>query len=432
MERFSLPEKGRYRLLNARVPAALCSGIALRERQADGLARADLVVDGGRFASDSAGRPALEIDLGGRLVLPGFVDMHVHLDKAFTVQRTGMAAGGLADAVRLSMQDAPNRTEGDLRERMERGLRSALAHGAVAMRTHLDTPGLPADSIAWHVYAEQRAKWAGRIALQAVALMAIERAEDSDLAERFSQIARLGGVAGAFISSGSATPERLDSFLAEAARHGLDVDFHVDETLDPEADGLRLIAEAVLRTGYDRRVVAGHCCALAAKPRDEAMRILDRVAEACVHVVSLPLTNLFLMDRAPATTPLRRGLTLVHEMRARGIPVSFASDNVRDPFFPHGDFDMLEVLRTAVRAGHLEDALGGWIEAAFTTPAAAIGIASGRVAPGSRADAIVFRARDWIELMSRPHTDRLVIRDGALLAAGSPDFDEPSLALETT
>ena len=432
MERFSLPEKGRYRLLNARVPAALCAGLALREQQSDGLAHADVVVDGGRLAGDDGGEPALEIDLGGRLVLPGFVDMHVHLDKAFTVHRTGMAAGGLADAVRLSMQDAPNRTKRDLCERMERGLRSAWANGTVAMRTHLDTPGLPADSAAWRVYAELRSKWADRIALQAVALMAIERADEADLAARFGQIAQLGGIAGAFISSASATPERLDAFLAEAARHGLDVDFHVDETLDPEADGLRLIADAVLRTGYGGSVVAGHCCALAAKSRDEAMRILDRVAEAGIHVASLPLTNLFLMDRAPATTPLRRGLTLVHEMHARGIPVSFASDNVRDPFFPHGDFDMLEVLRTAVRAAHLEDALGAWIEAAFTTPAAAIGTERARFEPGMAADAIVFRARDWIELMSRPHTDRLVIRDGALLAAGSPDFDEPSLVLETT
>jgi cytosine deaminase len=357
--------------------------------------------------------------------------MHVHLDKAFTVERTGMSAGGLPEAVRLSMLDLPNRTEADLRHRMELGVRAAWAHGTVAMRTHLDTPGLSADSAAWRVFDALRAQWSGRVALQAVALMAIERADDDDLAERFAQIASRGGIAGAFIAPGSATPERLARFLDEAEQHGLDVDFHVDETLDPAADGLRLIADAVLRTGFAGRVVAGHCCALAAKPRDEALRVLDLVADAGIHVVSLPLTNLFLMDRAPETTPLRRGLTLVREMRARGIPVAFASDKVRDPVFPPGDCDRLEVLRTAARAAHLEDALAEWIGAASMRPAAAMGSAGrGRFAPGAAADMIVFRARNWIELMSRPQADRLVIRDGALLAAGSPDFDELNLLPE--
>ena len=86
----------------------------------------------------------------------------------------------------------------------------------------------------------------------------------------------------------------------------------------------------------------------------------------------------------------------------------------------------------AARAAHLEGALGDWIDAAFTRPAEAMGIGGGGFAPGAAADMIVFRARTWIELMSRPQADRLVIRDGAMLAAGSPDFDELNHALETT
>lgn len=425
MDRFGLPTHGHYLLRNARVPVSACRGLALRDAEpATGLATADIAVADGRIVAEVPGPADHVADLRGRLVLPCFVDMHVHLDKAHTVSRTGMSSGGLPDAVRRSVADAANRDDADLAYRMRFSLRCAHAHGTGAIRTHLDTPETPAESPAWRVFEDLKQEWRGRIDLQAAALMSIERAEADDFFERARQVAAFGGVLGAFIAPAAASAARLERFLAAAGENGLDVDFHVDETLDPDARGVEAIADAVLRTGFAGRVTVGHCCSLATMDENAALAILDKVAAAGIHVVSLPLTNLFLMDRSSGRTPRRRGLTLVQEMRHRAISVSFASDNVRDAFFPHGDFDMLEVLRMAVRAAHLEAAPQDWLASVTTAPAAAMGIAAPVLAPGRAADFVLYLARDWTELFSRPQADRIVVRDGAPLAPGLPDADE--------
>lgn len=410
----SVPQTGDFALLNARVPLAVCDGIAVRDADAaSGLATADLFIRDGRLAARPDTQDGVLIDAAGTLVLPGFVDMHVHLDKAYTVHRTGLPEGGLLDAVRLSIADAPNRTEDDLRARMRRSLQRAYANGTVALRTHLDTPEMPRESPAWRVFAALREEFADRLTLQAVALMALERVDAPDFSERCADLSRLGGVLGMFVPPVMASAERLGRLFEMAGKHDLDVDFHVDETLDVRADGLAMIAEAVLETGFSRGVVVGHCCSLSAQPHDTAAATLDRVARAGLHVVALPATNLFLQDRGAGRTPRLRGLTLVKEMRARGIPVSFASDNVCDPFFPYGDFDMFEIMRETVRLAHLEAEIGAWADAFALRPAETLGLAAhGRLAPGQPADFVQFAAKDWIDLFCRSRIARCVVRHG--------------------
>ena len=108
-------------------------------------------------------------------------------------------------------------------------------------------------------------------------------------------------------------------------------------------------------------MLVGHCCSLARQVDDVARRTLDKVAKAGISVVSLPMCNLYLQDRrTDGTTPRWRGVTLVHEMKARGIKVAIASDNTRDPFYAYGDLDMLEVFRRGTRILHLDHPFADW------------------------------------------------------------------------
>ena len=155
------------------------------------------------------------------------------------------------------------------------------------------------------------------------------------------------------------------------------------------------------------------------------MDTLDLVARAGLHVVSLPMCNLYLQDRAPAgapSTPRRRGVTLVHEMKARGIPVSFASDNTRDPFYAYGDLDMVEVMRQATRIAHLDHAATDWVTAFTTQPADTCGFSAQGLAPGNPADLVIFNARDWTELYARPQSDRIVLRQGQAIDRTLPSY----------
>ena len=154
------------------------------------------------------------------------------------------------------------------------------------------------------------------------------------------------------------------------------------------------------------------------------MTTLDLVAKAGINVVSLPMCNMYLQDRHPGRTPRMRGVTLVHEMRARGINVSFASDNTRDPFYAYGDLDMIEVMREATRIAHLDHSATDWPKAFLTNPARACGFDLPSLAPGAPADLVICRARSWTELMARPQSDRIVIRQGQQIDRTLPDFSE--------
>lgn len=405
---------GPVRLVNATVPACLLG------RPGD-LSRHALTLDGGRITD----APAPEVDLKGAMVLPAFVDMHTHLDKGHIWPRSPNPDGTFTGALTSVQADSAARwTASDVAARMEFSLRCAHAHGTRAVRTHLDSAP-PQDAISWPVFAEKRAEWAGRIELQAVCLVGAEGVSaDGALRATADLVAATGGVLGMVSYPLPDIEDRIRAFLRLAAERGLEVDFHTDETLDPAANSLRSIAQAVLETDFSAAVTVGHCCSVSAMPEAEALATLDLVAKAGLNVVSLPMCNLYLQDRRAFRTPRRRGITLVHEMAARGINVSFASDNTRDPFYAYGDMDMLEVLREATRIGHLDHSRPDWVQAVLGNPARACGFAAPSLATGAPADLIIFRARDWSELLSRPQADRVVIRAGRAIDTTLPDYAE--------
>ena len=370
------------------------------------------------------------IDQDGGEVWPGLVDLHTHLDKGHIWPRAENPDGTFAGAMAAADADRQaNWSIDDVHARFEFGLRCAFAHGTVAIRTHLESQP-PHDAICWPVFEALRKEWAGRIDLQGVGLVPIE-----DFSRPFGEtfadhVADHGGVLGAFLYMCPDLDRLLERMLALAAERGLDLDLHVDESGDPAAVALRHVAAAVLRQGFEGEVLCGHCCSLAVQEPAEASRTLDLVCEAGIAVVSLPMCNLYLQDRVPGRTPRWRGVTLLHEMAARGIPVAIASDNCRDPFHAFGDHDMLEVFREAVRVVHLDRPLGVWPRAVSRTPAAIMGLPeAGVIRVGAPADLLLFRARSDTELLSRPQSDRIVLRAGREIDTTPPDYRELDEAL---
>ncbi|TVQ58500.1 MAG: cytosine deaminase [Rhodobacteraceae bacterium] len=424
--RWRLPE-GRYRLTRARAPAAMIEGGAV---DAEGFVETEVTVTDGRLSFAPSDAPA--VDLKGAVVLPAFVDCHTHLDKGHIWPRRPNRTGTFDDALASVRADRDaNWSERDVRARMDFALRCAWAHGTGAIRTHLDSFGAQT-AISWGVFREMRAEWAGRIALQGVALTAIDQVGDAEFDAIADEVARSGGVLGTVTYMVPDMDERLDVFFRAAADRGLDADFHADESGDPGAVSLAAIARAKLRNGFEGRVLCGHCCSLSVQDEDEAARTMDLVAEAGLAVVSLPLCNMYLQGRGAGRTPRWRGVTLVHELKARGVPVAFASDNTRDPFYAYGDLDMLEVMREATRIAHLDHPVGDWPAAFGPTPAAVMGIDAGVLREGGPADFTIFPARGWTELLSRPHADRLTVRAGRPVVAAPPDYAELDALMEPT
>jgi cytosine deaminase len=429
----ALTAAARYRLMDATVPAALVDGAGGWPVR-DDLMRADiLVVDGIVAAVDAAGTVptapgVVPVLLDGSMVLPCFVDAHTHLDKGHIWPRTPNPDGTFPGALAAVAADrAAHWSAADVEARMRFALKAAHAYGTAAIRTHIDS--LPAQiDISWPVFAAMREEWRGRVDLQASSLCGIDVAVEEGYLPRIAGVAkRFGGGLGCVTYMSPNLPGGLEAIFRTAREAGLPLDFHVDETMDPGAHSLRLIAEAAIRHGWSSaglgRILVGHCCSLSAQPEAEVEQTLDRVAEAGLAVVSLPMCNIYLQDRRAGLTPRRRGVTLLHEMKARGIPVMVASDNTRDPFYAYGDLDMLETYREATRILHFDHPVGDWPRAATATPAEACGFAGrGRIAAGTGADLVVVRGRTWTELLSRPQSDRTVIRAGRAIDTTLPDY----------
>lgn len=435
----SWPTASRYWLVNARVPACLLGEMPSSPSLPDteGVVNADLLIDAGTLARIKPSGRACDdgiayVDVGHRQVWPTLIDLHTHLDKGHTVERSPNIDGTFHNARLAAVADRPNWTPDDLYRRMDFGLRCAYAHGVSAIRTHIDTYRETLDT-SWQVVREMRDAWRGRIDLQAVSLCPIGLLEDEFGDQVATTVAKSGGLLGGVTRSAAADhgaplanlDALLDRLFVLAARRDLDIDLHVDETDDAAAATLPFIARAAMRHGYKGRVVCGHCCSLAMQSPSEIDRTLDLLAEAEIAIVTLPTVNMYLQDRAKGRTPRWRGVTVVHEMLRRGIRVAAAGDNCRDSFYAYGDHDMLDTFRQAIRILHLDHPLAGAPALVGATPAA-IGALSGhgRIATGAPARLMVFNARTINEIVSRPHSDRVVIASGERLRATVPDYSE--------
>ena len=414
MDFTTLPDAQRITLQNVTVPACVNGAIG-------DLVTQDITVANGMIVEGEG----VAVDMKGAMVLPAFVDMHTHLDKGHISPRSPNPDGTFMGALTTVLADREaSWTAEDVRARMTFALKCAYAHGTRAIRTHIDSIP-PQDDISFGVFKDVRAEWKDRIDLQASCLVGCDRADmDGRFIQTADTVADANGVLGMVTYPDANLKTVLQKFFKLATDRNLAADFHVDETLDATSMTLRLIAQTVLETGFDAPVTVGHLCSLTTQDDADWMHTLDLVAKAGINVVSLPMCNLYLQDRHKDRTPRYRGVTLVHEMHARGIPVSFASDNTRDPFYAYGDLDMLEVMREATRLAHLDHTHHDWPLAFSQTPAASCGFTPQSLQSGQPADLVICPARNWTELFARPQSNRIVMRQGKVIDRTLPDYAE--------
>lgn len=381
-----------------------------------------LGIDRGRLVDPATLPTAPVIDATGWTALPRLSDAHVHIDKAYSLDQTGMGDGTLGGAMDVFLPAARGWGPDQFRPRMTRALRAAFTAGTGALRSHIDCPTLPHDTPAWQVAMQLRDAWAPYLTLQLSALSAVFRATEPAFDRRCAQLAQDRGVLGLFIPAGPVDRPALRRALETAATHGLAVDLHIDEHLQTGPLALQALAEEVLTTGFDGRVLAGHGCALAVADAPTRLRTMDAIAKAGIAIATLPRTNLYLQDRAAGRTPTQRGVTLIHELDARGIPVSLASDNVEDAFFPFGDFDLLGLLAETAMTAHLDQALAYWLRAVTRHPAQAMGLPDhSTLIPGDPADFVLIPSARWPGLLVTPPARRIVVQNGQPVSL--PDAD---------
>ena len=451
--------KNFYWLTNVRVPVSVLDqnrDTAAMPADDEGLVNCHIQVKDRMIADVSLTAPSMNgfrtINCENSILLPCFSDAHTHLIKTQTVPRNRNHLGTISEALACEAADQPRwKMPDDVIRRMHFAAQCAIHHGTRAIRTHLDGSANDDPQVAqavWNAFDEIQQYYQDMLIIQGVAnlyypLWATELAKEyADRASKHKNVV-LGAYVGRNTTGNKPDPEcvkALDALFGHAIRLEMDVDLHIDESNDPTCCALASLCESLAkarRKGYQGRVVLGHCCALSLQDAETQQRICQELSVLDVYVVSNPFTNLGLQDRrggkAPHSieypadvprTPQWRGLTLMQELRAAGVPVASASDNVRDHWYPFGDLDMLAVFKMAVEMSHVDLVAGQWANLVTTIPSQAMGL-SHHIGRGQMADLIMFpNARRISELFSRPHLDRLVLRKGLLQSTVLPNHSE--------
>ena len=424
-----IPSSERYWLKNAHIPVSLLENEGFSPQTSEGLTLVNLEINDGNINRITSTIPPEDnipvIDLKKKLVFPCFVDMHTHLDKGHSWQRCPNHDGTFDSALKMVLEDSRRewRLE-DVYRRMEFGVKCSYAHGTAAIRTHIDSFGQQAQ-ISLTALGELQRQWAGKITLQAVSLVSLDYYQTSEGAALADKIAEFGGILGGVAYTNPDLQAQIDITFKLAQERGLNLDFHLDENGDSDSTCLAAIARTAIKEQFSGQIICGHCCSLAVQSPEIIQETLNLVKNAGIAIVSLPMCNLYLQDRQEEKTPFWRGTTKIKEMKKAGIPVAFASDNCRDPFYGFGDHDGLEVFTQAVRIAHLDTPYADWVNSVTLTPANLLGLPHlGRIKTGLEANLLIFKARYFSELLSRPQWDRLVIRRGLSIDTTLPDYQE--------
>jgi cytosine deaminase len=362
---------------------------------------------------------AQEIALTGRLVTPGLIDAHQHLDKAHTRREVTNPAGTLAGAIAaFRTYAARGMAHEEIITRAERTMAACLTRGTVVIRSHANVDAAMG-SRGVEALLDLRERWHDRLRLQVVAFLTGAGAGNLVAARAWMQAALEAGadVVGGTPALADDPPAFLDLLFSLAARYGRCLDIHLDEHLDAGRHHVKQVIERTRALGFQGRVVASHCSVLSALPLDEAQRLIAGLAAAGIGVITLPATNLFLQGRDARRLP-PRGLTRVTELLAAGVPVACASDNIQDPFVPTGSGDMLEMARWTFLAGHLGcGELAQAYAMATTIPAQLLGLGETYgIHEGGRADLVITPAEDAEDLVASGPLERAVFCGGQLVA----------------
>jgi cytosine deaminase len=197
----------------------------------------------------------------------------------------------------------------------------------------------------------------------------------------------------------------------------LPVDLHCDEqlTTDLADDQLDVVALArqVLRRGLPGPVTASHAVRLGMLEPDRLDPVVELLARAGIGVVTLPITNLYLMGRE-ATHARPRGLTALRALLDAGVTLAAGADNLRDPFNPVGRADPFETTSLLMTAGQLtaDEAL----HAVTAGARAVLGLPEAGTATGQVVDLVLVPDTDPGEVLAGGVTDRIVLHAGRVVA----------------
>ena len=378
----------------------------------------DIGIKGGRIAQISDRievRGQEEIHAHGYLVSPGFVDTHMHLDKALILDRYDWSQREQQPTRRLTNVYETNKVKPsfsveDVRERAIRIAEMCAVHGTTTLRTHAEMdPVVGLTGIRGVLEAREACRdW---MDIQVVAnafcgyYYEAGLADTPGMEEMFRQGIEMGVDAVGGVTEADPDPRaHIDLIFALAKEYDLDVDFHCDQITTPPPFHIPYIAEKTIAEGMQGRVLLGHCIALGHVTPQERQAAILKLREAQISICITPYTTI----NERALEPL-----------AGGVNATYMSDNIRDSWQPFGNGDMLHLASFVARLGswRTNQELDRILEMGTVGAAQAIGLADEYgVAVGKRANLVILEAKSGHEAIVNQARKLWVLKDGRVVA----------------
>ncbi|MDB5654911.1 MAG: amidohydrolase [Tardiphaga sp.] len=331
-----------------------------------------------------------DIALDGRLMVPGFIETHIHLDKSCISERCSCRTNTLQEVIAAVAAAKRDFTEEDIYDRGSRTLQKAIVQGTTRMRTHVEVDpriGLKG----FNAVAKLKRDFAWAIDLQLCVFPQEGLLNDPGCDELLVEACDNGAGAIGGVPYIDTDPNGQIARIFELAkRYDLDIDFHLDFDLDPTWMHLDEVCRQADATGWGGRVAIGHVSKLSALDAPALKTVGLKLARSGVAVTVLPATDLYLMGR-DADHLVPRGVAPAHRLLADGVTCSISTNNVLNPFTPFGDCSLVRManLYANVAQAGQQDELAACLDMVTTGPAKLMNLKDYGIVVGNPADIVV-------------------------------------------
>jgi len=358
------------------------------------------------------------INANGNLITPPFFESHFHLDNTLLVGGINQS-GTLKEAIELYAVEKGEMTEEDILERASETLKLCLSNGVCYLRSHVDIDPLGKLKLLKGV-KKAKERFSGIVDVQIIAFPQMGLVNDPETVDlMYAAMENGADIVGGiphFEKDMEDAARQIDIVFEIAKKFDADIDMHIDEVDDPAWKSVELLAEKTISEGYHGRVAAGHCCSMAAWNDEDFERILPKIKEASLNIITNPLTNLIGQGHQDKR-PIRRGVPPLDLLFEAGINVASATDDMLNMFYPFGNMNPLEVVNFCAHLGYLSTP--DLIEQAFKMPlynaARTFGIDSYGIEVGNPADLILLPVQNIVDAIRFHPIPTTVIRNGEIL-----------------
>ncbi len=357
----------------------------------------DIGIHQGRIAAIEPSLPPGERDLdaGGRLAIAGFVESHIHLDKACIADRCAIKQGTLAEAIEQVAKAKRDFDEDDVAERASRVLAMAVGNGVTRMRTQLEVdPVIGLKGLAGVLRAIEAFKWAIDVE---ICIFPQEGLLNYPGVEALMlQALNAGGtVVGGAPYTDSNPHGQIDRLFDIARDLDRDIDMHLDFDLDASWLDVEYVCAKAQRRGWQGRVSVGHATKLSALPPQRLEEVARTMADAGVRLMVMPATDIFLMGRQYSHN-IPRGLTPAHTLLKYGVTCALSTNNVLNPFTPFGDCSLIRLANLYANVCQVGTSAGlaDCLAMVTTLAAQVLGCSDYGLTVGNPGDVVLLDARD--------------------------------------